>query len=862
MTAPRKIRVMALVPSMRTGGAERVISLLLQRLDRALFEPELTIVYDRDIAYQIPDDVLVHVLERHPDTPPAPHLQLPAELESRYAGDTAWLSSIAGKLAAVVESDRPDIIISSPLWASILAVFGHDAFTSAPRLVNRVDAPPSVSLAQSELHDLFAHLMRTRFNTASRVIAVSKAVGRDLVENFGVDESRITVVHNPVDIARIQDLAREDVEHVAFNSGLPVVLFVGRLERVKGLEYFLRAMAKVMATTPAECVLVGDGSHRGYLQALAKHLGIAQHTHFLGRHANPFRFMSRATAFVLPSLSEGMPNVLIEAMTCGCPVVATDIAGGISREVLDEGRYGTIVPRADADALAEGIERMLLDEDARRGFAERGLIRAEEFDLPKIMELNQQLLLEVAQQPTAPLRIVPPVASTPPPAGSNLVGSPPSSSERLRAFASKARAVLRSRLGSTAVDIASVANSRAKDPSKVRLLVVVPSLADPYIGTGLATVLETLDRQRFDVWLARMDAEPRSCSISDEIAQITLSPSADISLLPDDLEPAGVTRQFGDQARRIAGLAGRLAHVSRGVEADAVLAVGFYAGVVAAMARAASDDGPCTIVSMHSRSHDFVDVGSGGPLYMALMRRHFPAVDAVIAPNEAIGRDLVEKFGIREGVLHVLPDPVQLAPEAAPSSEGASGDSAQRGLTFAIAAGSTADEGMRYGLQAVALARRLEHVKGVVVGTGSAMREPAAEAGVQDGLEFVERDQAVNVLHAINGLVYTSVDAESHVPAAVLDAVAAKRAIVATASSDALVEFLGGGERGIVVPMRDAQALADAMLQLVWDDDARRAMVDKAHDYLQSVSGEVVVPRYAELIDHCVRQRAEGSAGE
>ena len=77
-------------------------------------------------------------------------------------------------------------------------------------------------------------------------------------------------------------------------------------------------------------MLVGDGSHRGYLQALAKHLGIAEHVRFAGRQRNPFKYLSKATVFVLPSLSEGMPNVLLEAMTCGCPVIASDIDGGIT----------------------------------------------------------------------------------------------------------------------------------------------------------------------------------------------------------------------------------------------------------------------------------------------------------------------------------------------------------------------------------------------------------------------------------------------------------------------------------------------------------------------------------------------------
>jgi glycosyltransferase involved in cell wall biosynthesis len=312
------------------------------------------------------------------------------------------MREVASKLGALVERRRPDVVVSSPLWMSLLVMLARGSFPVSTRIINRADAPPSVALvAQPDMEDLYTFILREHFGGADRIIAVSDGVMRDLTENHGIDPGRIEVVRNPFELERIAALAEEPVDEPVFSCAAPVVLYVGRLERVKGPEFLVRAIAEVLDGHAAHLVIVGDGSQREYLETLSKHLGIDEHVSFLGSRANPFKYMRRATMLVLPSLSEGFGNVLLEAMACGCPLVATDIPGATS-ELLEGGKCGLIVAREDPSALSSAISRLLCDPALRAVLAENGVRRAQEFDAPVIVPLYESLLCDVLRDREIP----------------------------------------------------------------------------------------------------------------------------------------------------------------------------------------------------------------------------------------------------------------------------------------------------------------------------------------------------------------------------------------------------------------------------------------------------------------------------
>lgn len=881
---------MALVPTMRAGGAERVISLLLKQLDREQFEPQLTIVYDREISYPIPADVPIFVLDREPAPEGGPRrLDVPEELRARYASSVDWLGGVADKLGILVQREKPDIIITSPLWASILAIVAHDYFPASTRLINRVDAPPSVSLAQSDLQDLFTYFMRTHFNRSDRVVAVSRAVGRDLAENFGVDPDRIEVVNNPVDIERIHRLAAEPLDDPWFAEEIPIVLTVGRLERVKGIEHLFKALPGVLKTRPVRCVLVGEGSHGGYLRALAKHLGISDHVRFVGLQSNPFKYLRNATMFAMPSLSEGMPNVLLESMACGCPVIASDIKGGITREVLDEGAFGLIVPTEDSAALASAILRMLDDDELRQGFASRGVARAEEFDLPIVMRHNEEVLLSVASMPvgdvprptsaepadaagTSAARIRPgPEARPPAPRTPSMLNRAVSLARRegVRALAARAAYEVHRRApgmpGFSAIRRDGAAPSRTgSDASgRRRVAILVPRMDDKYMGSGAPVLLETFDRSAYDVSLIRTVGGSDGYEAPSDVAQYYVT--ADLKAVPlPGVVSEQVTQAHGDTLRWMSGEADGLATLLHDIGADAVVAQGFYSSILATLAKERSGLDLTVVASMHSRAYDFANTAYGGDLYASLIRAHFATADAVIAPDPGIRKDLVEKFGIPDDKVVVIPDPVDARKAASRAQEPAE-DFERPGAhpPFLCVIEKGDEDGLPYLLEALALARRDESVSCVIVGDGvwrKSAKALAEKLGLCAEVDFIgSHAHPWRLMHGAAALVRPAAHVESTIPSTIIDAVACRCPVISTSCSAALDEFFGRNERGVLVPMKDARALADALLQITWDPDARMGLVEQALQHLESVSAQEVVPRIEELVRESLPVRGGGS---
>lgn len=388
-----KIRLLVLVPTTGAGGVERCTEVLLKYFNREHFEVELAMIFDRELFYQVPSDVKTFVLERycHPSLQ-ARLDELPPDIVAKYSNQLAWLETTAYKLGVLIQKQQPDVVLAQDFFASVIALFAKRHMPKGVKIIGSLHNQYSTFLQTVEYGDLYAKMIQRYFNEADRIIAVSHGIATDLIENFGVHPEVIAVINNPMDIAQIENLAQEPItEHPWFSEDIPILLFVGRLNPQKGLTYLLQATVQARKAARFRVALIGEGEQRRELEALAQQLRIADDVLFLGKQRNPFKFMRRATCFVLPSVVEGLPYVIPEAMACGCPIIATDCAPGV-RELLGEGKRGLLVTPRDPHALAEAILRMLWDDNLRKAFSDAGLQYAKEFAAEKIIAQYEELM--------------------------------------------------------------------------------------------------------------------------------------------------------------------------------------------------------------------------------------------------------------------------------------------------------------------------------------------------------------------------------------------------------------------------------------------------------------------------------------
>ncbi len=215
---------------------------------------------------------------------------------------------------------------------------------------------------------------RIFYPCADSIVGVSKGVAEDLAHTIGLAEERIHVIYNPVVTSDLLRRSEEPTKHTWFSLGKqPVILGIGRLIDSKDFPTLIRAFARVREYRQARLVILGEGEERSKLEGLVRKLNLQDNVALPGFVKNPYAYMARAAMVVLSSIHEGLGNVLIEAMAVGTPVVSTDCPTGPS-EILEDGKYGPLVPVGDVDALAETVLATLSDPPNRESLRARAMM--------------------------------------------------------------------------------------------------------------------------------------------------------------------------------------------------------------------------------------------------------------------------------------------------------------------------------------------------------------------------------------------------------------------------------------------------------------------------------------------------------
>ena len=338
MTAPRERPIAFFLPSVRGGGAQRVIVNLVQGITER----------------GIPVDVVLATAQ-------GVFLgQLPAAARLVDLGAGRLMRSLV-PLARYLRRERPRYLVSSMSHANLIALWAARlARRSTPVMVTVHNTMSQSTQEQGGLGGaLSSRMLRTFYPWASSVVAVSRGAADDLARTSGLPREHVQVVYNPVITPEVLAQARKEPGHPWLAAGKPpVILGVGRLTRQKDFPTLIRAFAEVRRQRPARLIILGEGEERAALEALIGQLGVAADVALPGFRDNAMAYMAKSAVFVLSSAWEGLPTVLIEALAAGTRVVSTDCPSG-PREILQDGRLGALVPVGDAPALASAIAATL-----------------------------------------------------------------------------------------------------------------------------------------------------------------------------------------------------------------------------------------------------------------------------------------------------------------------------------------------------------------------------------------------------------------------------------------------------------------------------------------------------------------------
>jgi glycosyltransferase involved in cell wall biosynthesis len=270
-------------------------------------------------------------------------------------------------LVGYLRREQPKALISALNYANVVALWARGLAGTPNRVLVNEQNTISRSAHNSAKwrQRMVPHLMRRFYAWADYVVGNSQGVADDLSYVTGLPRERIKMLYNPVITPDVRKKAAAPLDHPWFEAGQPpVVLAVGRLVKQKDFPTLIRAFAEVRKTRPAHLLILGEGVERSALEALVNQLNLKEDVSMPGFVENPYAYMSQASLYVLSSRWEGLPTVLIEALYCGAPIVATDCPSG-PKEILAGGKYGVLVPVGDVTALAQAIEAGLAGKTPR-----------------------------------------------------------------------------------------------------------------------------------------------------------------------------------------------------------------------------------------------------------------------------------------------------------------------------------------------------------------------------------------------------------------------------------------------------------------------------------------------------------------
>lgn len=354
------------IPNFEAGGAERVMIRLAHGLLERGHRVEMLVLSD--------------------------HGPYRGELDGRIrvvnlGVSRAWRAILP--LSRYLRRHKPTVLLSAIFHVNFAAIVARWLSRSKTRIV--ISEHNTLDLVRSSVGYLrwlvFKLALTASYPYADSVICVSEGVATGLIAARHQLQGKVSVIGNPVVTDEVMHMSMEPVHHPWLAPDQPpLILAAGRLIPAKGFDVLIDAFIHVLAIQPAKLLILGNGPEKAALQSRIDHSGLSSHVSLYGFSSNPYAWMRRADVFVLSSRHEGLPGVLIEAMACGCKVVATDCPHG-PREILEGGKLGRLVPTGDALALGSAIvDALAATHDTNTAN------RAHDFHIARVIQQYEKVL--------------------------------------------------------------------------------------------------------------------------------------------------------------------------------------------------------------------------------------------------------------------------------------------------------------------------------------------------------------------------------------------------------------------------------------------------------------------------------------
>jgi len=382
MDTQEKIKLLYFHPTIIFGGAERTTATILEKLDKSIFD--VLFVTKNDTFPPLPVERVIYIDD--------------LGIHFGFEGIRPLIKDTK-KMLQLIKRERPDIVFGMLHYACIMLSVTKFFLKDKVKIIisPRTPSKHAINFYFGERpfgKVLWNFMIRFFCRHSDHIVVASKGIKQECIADYNADRNKVVVINNCVDAQSVEKSSMEPMDRENVFNGF-VISTAGRLVKEKSLSVLIKAFALLRKDFNAKLWIVGDGPERPHLDSLAARLNIVDDIVFWGFQENPYKFIKKSDVFVHTSLFEGFGNIILEAMACGVPVIATDCPVG-PREIIINGENGILVPVRDESALAKELKKVLENKEVRNLFVKNAHKRLLEFTPQKMVRSYEDVFLSIA----------------------------------------------------------------------------------------------------------------------------------------------------------------------------------------------------------------------------------------------------------------------------------------------------------------------------------------------------------------------------------------------------------------------------------------------------------------------------------